>query len=175
MNLSLNNWVRAQLRRKGIRQFVKFCIVGSSSTLIDFTVANVAYYVLQVRPAALASVMGFCVAVVNGYFWNSRWTFRDRQRRAVHEEFVRFVTVNIIGALLNYTIVSLVLLLDNQDPHPKWVFNGAKLLATGIVVFWNFFANRHWTFGQRSKQQEAAGAFTTDTVHQRSSVLGEER
>jgi len=54
-----------------------------------------------------------------------------------------------VGATLNYTIVSLVLLLDNQDPHPKWVFNGAKLLATGIVVFWNFFANKHWTFSPR--------------------------
>jgi putative flippase GtrA len=147
--IALNKWVSGQLKRKGLRQFIKFCIVGSSSTLIDFSVANVAYYLLNVRPAALASVMGFCMAVVNGYFWNSRWTFRDRVRSAVHEEFIRFVTVNIVGATLNYTIVSLVLLLDNQDPHPKWVFNGAKLLATGIVVFWNFFANKHWTFSPR--------------------------
>lgn len=146
---SLNSWVSGQLQRKGVRQFIKFCIVGASSTFIDFAVANIAYYLLHVRPAGLASVMGFCVAVVNGYFWNSRWTFRDRVRGAVHEEFFRFVAVNIVGATLNYTIVSLVLLLDNQDPHPKWVFNGAKLLATGIVVFWNFFANKHWTFGSR--------------------------
>jgi putative flippase GtrA len=145
----LNKWVSGQLQRKGVRQFIKFCIVGASSTLIDFAVANRAYYLWNVRPAALASVMGFCVAVVNGYFWNSRWTFRDRVRGAVHEEFFRFVAVNIVGATLNYTIVSAVLLLDNHDPHPKWVFNGAKLLATGIVVFWNFFANKHWTFGSR--------------------------
>lgn len=148
--LTWQNWITTQLRRRGVRQFIKFCIVGTSSTLIDFTVANIAYYLLHVRPAALASVMGFCVAVVNGYFWNSRWTFRDRSRqRAVHQEFIRFVTVNIIGALLNYGIVSAVLTLDPHDPHPKWVFNGAKLLATGIVVFWNFFANRYWTFGYR--------------------------
>jgi len=146
---AVSNWVTTQLQRKGVRQFIKFCIVGASSTLIDFSVANIAYYLLQVRPAALASVMGFCVAVVNGYFWNSRWTFRDRERRAVHEEFVRFVAVNIVGALLNYSIVSFVLLFDKHDPHPKLVFNGAKILATGIVVFWNFFANRRWTFGHR--------------------------
>ncbi len=145
----LTGWVTAQLHRKGVRQFIKFCIVGASSTLIDFAVANIAYYLLHVRPAGLASVMGFCVAVFNGYFWNSRWTFRDRQRGAVPEEFLRFVAVNIVGALLNYTIVSALLLFDPHDPHPKWVFNGAKLLATGIVVFWNFFANKHWTFGRK--------------------------
>lgn len=145
----LSNWVTEQLRRKGVRQFIKFCIVGTSSTFIDFSVANIAYYLLHVRPAALASVMGFCVAVVNGYFWNSRWTFRDRVRSAVHEEFFRFVAVNIVGAVLNYSIVSFILLFDQHDPHPKWVFNGAKLLATGIVVFWNFFANKYWTFGRK--------------------------
>ncbi len=147
--ISVSNWLVGQLQRKGIRQFIKFCIVGASSTLIDFTVANIAYYVLHVRPAALASVMGFCVAVVNGYTWNSRWTFRDRKRKAVHKEFLGFVTVNVVGAMLNYSIVSLILMFDHQDPHPKWVFNGAKVLATGIVVFWNFFANRRWTFGQK--------------------------
>lgn len=145
----LSQWIAGQLKRKGIRQFIKFCIVGTSSTLIDFSVANIAYYLLSVRPAALASVMGFCVAVCNGYFWNSRWTFRDREKGPVHEEFLKFVLVNIIGAALNYSIVSLVLLFDKSDPHPKLVFNGAKLLATGIVVFWNFYANRHWTFGRK--------------------------
>ncbi len=148
-SVSVGTWVKGQIRRRGVRQFIKFCIVGASSTIIDFAVANIAYYVLGVRPAALASVMGFCVAVVNGYTWNSLWTFRDRQRKAVHKEFVLFVTVNIVGAMLNYSIVSFVLMFDKQDPHPKWVFNGAKLLATGIVVFWNFFANRRWTFGQK--------------------------
>lgn len=148
-SISLSSWVTEQLHRRGVRQFIKFCIVGTSSTVIDFSVANIAYYLLHVRPAALASVMGFCVAVVNGYFWNSRWTFRDRVRGAVHEEFLRFVMVNIVGAVLNYSIVSFILLFDHHDPHPKWVFNGAKLLATGVVVFWNFFANKYWTFGRK--------------------------
>jgi putative flippase GtrA len=160
--ISFNKWLYEQLQRKGIRQFVKFCIVGSSSTIIDFSIANVAYYLLGVRPAALASVMGFCVAVVNGYFWNSRWTFRDRVKRAVHDEFIRFFTVNVVGAALNYSIVSLVLLFDPNDPHPKWVFNGAKMLATGIVVFWNFFANRHWTFGRRGVVKTSGTAQASD-------------
>jgi putative flippase GtrA len=30
--------------------------------------------------------------------------------------------------------------------HFDLAYNGAKVIATGVVLFWNFFINRLWTF-----------------------------
>ena len=30
--------------------------------------------------------------------------------------------------------------------HFDLAYNGAKVIATAVVLFWNFFANRLWTF-----------------------------
>jgi putative flippase GtrA len=30
--------------------------------------------------------------------------------------------------------------------HFDLAYNGAKVIATGVVLFWNFFVNRLWTF-----------------------------
>jgi Ca2+/Na+ antiporter len=39
------------------------------------------------------------------------------------------------------------ILMSQHNFHvPKPVLNGALLVATGVVVFWNYFANRFWTF-----------------------------
>jgi putative flippase GtrA len=38
------------------------------------------------------------------------------------------------------------ILTGHKGEYPALVTNAALFLATGIVVFWNFFANRHWTF-----------------------------
>jgi putative flippase GtrA len=31
--------------------------------------------------------------------------------------------------------------------HFDLAYNAAKMIATGVVLFWNFFINRLWTFG----------------------------
>jgi putative flippase GtrA len=30
--------------------------------------------------------------------------------------------------------------------HFDLAYNSAKILATAVVLFWNFFVNRFWTF-----------------------------
>jgi putative flippase GtrA len=33
-----------------------------------------------------------------------------------------------------------------EDLAHKLGYNAAKVLATGVVMFWNFFINRFWTY-----------------------------
>ena len=63
-----------------VRQFVKFCIVGASSTLVD---KGTLYALLKWAEANAPHVpwwacatLSFCLAVTNGFFWNRRWTFQ---------------------------------------------------------------------------------------------------
>jgi putative flippase GtrA len=142
------------MQRQGVRQFVTFCIIGFTRTLIDFVISYLLiYHTLHLYPL-LAKTISFLVSVTNGYIWNSRWTFRGMGSGPRHEMYVKFVLVNIVGLALNLTIFKLVLTIFtgrffNQGVPDKLHF----LLATGTAVIfvslWNFFANKTWTFRHR--------------------------
>jgi putative flippase GtrA len=146
------------LQRRGVRQFVKFCIVGASSTLIDFGIYLLLVEVLRIGQylpgpvvtRTLAQSISFAFAVTNGFFWNNRWTFRAGDAAGAHARYVKFVTTNLIGLGLNLAILNAVahLLPDTLTLfhlHDPRGFVG-KLCATAFVVFWNFTASKYWTF-----------------------------
>ncbi len=161
-------------QKPGARQFVKFCIVGFSSTIINFAVVNGLHYKahFQVWPSV---IYGFLLSCVNGFIWNRQWTFKQSRSNSVATQSVRFVAVNIVGLVLNCSIVAILIALyesskgsvvnthhfiamfesiaasQHKFDVPKLVLNGALLVATGVVVFWNFFANRLWTFKHKKK------------------------
>ncbi len=161
----------AQIAQKpGVRQLAKFGVVGVSSSVINFGLSNFFQYKLG-WPLIPALSTAFFLSVVNGFFWNRRWTFKQARSKPAHTQSLQFLLVNVIGWLLNTTIVVVIVayvkshgrpllsdtgelhrivaaMLTNTGKHEfgPLVFNCALLAATFIVVFWNFFANRLWTF-----------------------------
>src|ERR1051326_3778389 len=88
------------MQRQGVRQFVKFCIIGLSSMAIDIGVSWYLTYQLHWL-WFVAKTFSFSLAVTNGYIWNSMWTFRGLGSGPRHEQYMKFVAVNIVGLLLN--------------------------------------------------------------------------
>lgn len=139
------------MQRRGVRQFIKFCMIGFTSMIIDVGIARYLTYTLNWH-WILAQTLSFSVAVSNGFLWNSLWTFRGMGSGRRHEQYVKFVAVNVVGLLLNIAIMKFVFLLftgrlihqGNPDPM-HW--NIAKGVAIVIVSCWNFLANKKWTFG----------------------------
>jgi len=137
------------MQRPGVRQFVKFCIVGASSFAIDFGISFILHFYFNIN-LKVAKTLSFAIAVTNGFIWNNKWTFQNSGTKAAHEKYAKFAAVNVVGWVLNLGIVTTVVAAEtgswtNQQPS-KMVFLIATLVATGVVVIWNFFANKHWTF-----------------------------
>jgi putative flippase GtrA len=149
-------------QRRGVRQFVKFCIVGASSTAIDFLVFFLLIEVVHLHQftaspdlaRATAVCCAFGVAVTNGFYWNNRWTFRAGETEGARSRYAKFVLTNLVGLALN---LSITLLLARFAPAPVVALLGqflhkdpaaffGKAVATLIVVFWNFTASKYWTF-----------------------------
>ncbi len=154
---------------KGLRQFVKFCIVGASSTIVTFVVLNLCYRYFHL-PLFTSLTAAFLLSVMNGFFWNRKWTFKHARGNSARDQSVKFLAVNTVGYFLNTSIVVLVvahfatsrgilasgpefrLILFNilsgegKQHYAPALINGAQLFAIVIVVWWNFFANRRWTF-----------------------------
>ncbi|MCL5406906.1 MAG: GtrA family protein [Patescibacteria group bacterium] len=125
-------------RRRGVRQFIKFGIVGASSTVIDwgiFYFLNLTFGIYYLT----AKVLSFSIAVFNSFIWNRRWTFRSTDP-SHGKEFTKFLIIALVGLSLN----ALIMYLAVSIFHTRKIFGLA--FATGIVTFWNFLANKFYTF-----------------------------
>ncbi|WP_395095112.1 GtrA family protein [Armatimonas sp.] len=160
--------IHALKARPSLTQFVKFCIVGLSSTLIDFAIYNLCLNAGLLTPIALT--FSFMVGLANGFYWNRRWTFRavggDRRKQGS-----KFLASNSVGWLLNLTVTTLALVLaahwhltkthhtpqetlnlvlfraaNDGQGFSRLALNAAKACATVVVTAWNFTAAKFFTF-----------------------------
>jgi len=121
-----------------VRQFVKFAVVGSIGAVVDFGVLIFLKEIIGFN-LYLANTFSFTAAVLNNYTLNSIWTFADQQKQH-QRQLPQFFFVSIVGLGINQA-----LLYFFHDIMGLWYII-AKALAILLVLFWNFFANRFWTF-----------------------------
>ena len=119
-------------------KFLKFCVVGVSGTAIDFGLTWLCKEIFKI-PKFLANARGFGVSATNNYILNRIWTWGSTSDQ-VGVEYVKFFTVSLIGLGLN----TLILYIFNEKI--KLNFYVSKVIATGVVMLWNFFANNFFTF-----------------------------
>ncbi len=130
-----------------LRRILRFAIVGVSGTLLDFTLLVLCKELLGLA-TLLANPLAFVAGVINNFLLNRTWTYPESRSRSVWSQLGQFIVVSLGGVLLN---TGLVLLLEQPLGTllhmPDSGYLPAKIIATGIVFFWNFYANRRWTFG----------------------------
>lgn len=126
--------------RRGVRQFVKFGIVGLSGTLVNFvTYHALLHFAFDTR---IAYAVGFILGGVNNYWWNRHWTFRSKGHAG--RELAQFITVSAVALVISEVVLWLALgRLPQATPFRNSV---AWLFATIVGMGWNFFINKYWTF-----------------------------
>jgi len=131
-------------RREFVR-FVKFGIVGAIGAVIDFFVLNLMHGVFG-WPLLWANTLSVSIAILSNFIWNRLWTFPESRSRRKREQLPQFALINIIGlGINNLIVVGLTAIFVDFIPDP-WNYNLAKAIAIGVVLFWNFGANRLWTY-----------------------------
>ncbi len=134
--------------RRGVRQFVKFGIVGLSGAVVSFIAYHaLLHFALDTR---IAYAVGFILGGVNNYWWNRHWTFRSTGHAG--KELAQFITVSAVALGISEVVLWLAL---GQLPRALPFRNSAAwLCATVVGMAWNFFINKYWTF--RHVQQPRA-------------------
>jgi putative flippase GtrA len=149
-----------QTKPREIVRFLKFSIVGTIGAVVDFGTLYLLHAVLGF-PIVLSNTCSFTAAVLSNFIWNRYWTYPDSRSKPIRTQLLQFFVVNIVGwgintgtlMLLRFPCVSLVeglsralsLTLEAELVY-KLGYNLAKAIATVIVLFWNFFVNRFWTY-----------------------------
>ncbi|MEA4871027.1 MAG: GtrA family protein [Christensenella sp.] len=119
-------------------QFMKFGVVGVSNTLISLGV----YYLLLTFGChyLLANAAGFVLSVLNSYFWNSRFIFRDKLEtsgwRALGKVFLSYG--------VSFGLSTVLMLLFVQVLHISAYL--APVLRLVLTVPLNFVMNKLWAF-----------------------------
>ncbi len=132
--------------RREIRRFLKFAVVGAWGFIVDFTVLNLLLFGAQF-PAWLANTCSFTIAVLNTFIFNRLWTFPESRQRPIGRQLAQFFIVNLFG----YAINEVVFLGSHHFVWghlfaPTIAWNLSKATASGVALFWNFGANRLWTW-----------------------------
>ena len=130
---------------KEVRRFVKFAIVGGVGAVIDFTLLILLHGVLG-WPLFWANTVSVSAAIVSNFTWNRLWTFPESRTRKKRKQLPQFAVVNLIGLLINNLIVVGVDALLRPHIGEPYSYNIGKLIAIGVVLFWNFSINRLWTY-----------------------------
>jgi putative flippase GtrA len=137
-------------------RFLKFSFVGVTGTIVDFGVMNLMSLVFQL-PLLWAQMISFTIAVINNFLWNRYWTYPDSRSKKAPQQLIIFVLINLVGILIRTPLISwlnnlILLALNNAAirlPLENFIISQNSALAVSIVIilFWNFFANRYWTYG----------------------------
>lgn len=132
------------VKREGVRQMIKFGIVGFGNALLDWLV----FYILKIPLGQygqlgkqLAKAGSFLVSGTSSYILNRRWTFRSTDKKVAKQAF-KFFIIASIGLLLN----NLIFYFVTSPKYLNWPDIPGLVIATGLVTLWNFFMNKYLTF-----------------------------
>jgi putative flippase GtrA len=142
--------------RDEVTRFLKFAVVGTIGAIVDFSILYLLHVVVG-WPLAISNTISFTCAVLSNFTWNRLWTYPDSRSKPIAAQLTQFFIVNIAGwaintgilLALNKPLTGLALTLPmvpSETLAHKLGYNGAKVFATGVVMFWNFFVNRFWTY-----------------------------
>ena len=155
-------------KRKEVKRFLKFLVVGVTGFVVDFGVFNLLIRVLDLQPV-IAQAISFTLAAINNFLWNRYWTYPDSRSKPILRQFGQFFLLSVIGLLIRTPIFSVLggpakTIVDSVPYGPfagllnfattiihlttDQIANNAALAgAVLVVLFWNFFSNRFITYG----------------------------
>ena len=119
-------------------KFIKFSLVGFSGVFVDFGTTFICKEILKIQKY-VANTCGFVLAATTNYFMNRVWTFHSTNPN-IMLEFSRFFFIALIGLGMN------LLIIWTMTGKFKVNFYVSKLIATLVVVLWNFLINAYYTF-----------------------------
>ncbi|MCS6909378.1 MAG: GtrA family protein [Anaerolineales bacterium] len=156
------------------KRFIKFLIVGTMGFMVDFGTFNllhamnvgeqIAHRLLPIpylltHPEVIEQATSFCAAVLNNFLWNYGWIYPEARQSNQAKKLTKFFIVSVAGLLIGVPVFTLALSvtrplvaatalsgLQSLLPNLNLAGNLALVCRVAVLLFWNFFVNRFWTY-----------------------------
>ena len=138
-------------------RFLRFAVVGIMGAVVDFGTFNLLSSVVGLT-AVVASVFSFMAAIISNFTWNRYWTYPDSRTKPLGHQLFQFTVVSLVGLAIRTPLIAfleplLTSLFGKLSFLPQGFVtanllgeNVALAIAVIVVMFWNFFINRYWTY-----------------------------
>lgn len=121
-------------------QMFRYLFVGTASFLIDFFIYIGLIEIFNVN-YLISAAIAFAISVMANYYLSTSWVFNQSNIENRVIEFNLFILISIMG--LVFTEILLFIFID-------WLSIGyiiSKIIASILVMFWNFSARRVMFYG----------------------------
>ncbi|WP_413827345.1 GtrA family protein [Methanobrevibacter sp. UBA313] len=123
-------------------QFFRYIFVGGTAFVIDFGLLYVFTTYLGIY-YLISAVLSFLISVLVNYVMSTKWVFNQDKINNKLVEFNLFILISTIG--LVFTEIILYLLTDMCGIY----YMISKIIASILVLFWNFSARRVMYYGKK--------------------------
>lgn len=120
----------------GLTRLIKYFFVGGAAAVVDIGL----FLALLSAEASVqaAGTVSFLVATLVNFILARRFVFADRQ--GGRSRLIATYAVSFVGLLLNQWVLWI------GTERFQWPPLAAKLLATGLVFFWNYGIRNYYVF-----------------------------
>lgn len=134
---------RGQRERGGLaRSFMKFAITGAAGFTVDAAMLSALLATTDLGPF-FSRALSFPAALCITWYLNRVWTF-ERTDQAPLGQSMRYVTVQLVGAIFNLIVYALCITLG--PPVVERFPLIALAIASGLAMALNFLGSRRWAF-----------------------------
>ena len=117
---------------------LRFTIVGSINTVIDFSILFTLTTLFNV-PKELANFISTFVAFLFSFFANKKYTFKSTSKN-LKRQFLLFTAVTLFGLWVIQTIIitAITPVFTNLSVNKPAALLISKLIATAASLIWNY-------------------------------------
>lgn len=137
-------------------RFLRFAVVGIIGAVVDFGVMNLLTNLFHF-PLVLAGTISFIAAILSNFTWNRYWTYPDSRSKPLLNQLATFSIVSVMGLAIRIPLLAILepvmerffsnLPIELPFFSPLFYADNLTLaIAVLVVMFWNFFINRYWTY-----------------------------
>ena len=130
-----------------LNEIIKFAFTGGVCFLIEYAALIVLKEWLRL-PVVAATPIAFLISVVFNYLLCVKWVF-DGAAEGNRKAQIGFIITSLMGLALNWLIMWALTALFGEDAVLLTIFGIDvkvymlnKVIATGLVMVWNYFTKR---------------------------------
>ena len=130
-----------------LNEVIKFVLTGGVCFLIEYA-ALIALKEWLHLPVVAATPIAFLISVVFNYLLCVKWVFNSAKESSKKAQ-IGFAVTSVMGLFLNWAIMWALTALFGEDTVLLTIFSMEikvymlnKIIATGLVMVWNYFTMR---------------------------------
>ena len=147
-----------RFKKKVSSRFVRYCITGFSGVFINLFGQSISHIILGVDTMSYTSnefslpgisvAIGFSLSVINNFYWNNRWTFRDKKISGIYANvwgLINYFIITCVGFLIQFSVWRFLIgvFLNSFGYSDKFTYL-ANLVGVLSATTWNYYVSKNF-------------------------------